>query len=100
MLNNDKEEVIHTVNSCGNKSSTDCNGITMKLLKNMIKCISEPVTHICNLSFKYGIFPQKMKIVIKLSLIKSGEKNLFINYRPISLLPQLSKILEKLFNST
>ena len=38
-----------------------------------------------------------MKIVIP--LYKSGEKNVFTNYRPISLLTQFSKILEKLYNN-
>ena len=95
----DKEEVIRTINSCGNKSLTDCKGVTTKIVKNVIKCISESVTHICNLPFKYGVFPHKMKIAKILPLFKSGEKPLFINYLPISLLPQVSKIQEKLFNS-
>ena len=97
----DKEEVICTVNSCGNKYLTDCDDITMSLVKNVIEHISEPMTHIqvCNLSFKCGVFPHKMKTAKLIPLYKSGEKHLFINYRPISLLPQFSKILEKLFNS-
>ena len=39
-----------------------------------------------------------MKIAKVVPLFKSGEKNVFTNYRPISLLPQLSNILEKLYN--
>ena len=39
-----------------------------------------------------------MKVAKVIPLYKSGEKNLFNNYRPVSLLPQFSKILEKLFN--
>ena len=31
-------------------------------------------------------------------LYKAGDKNVFNNYRPVSLLPQYSKVLEKLFN--
>ena len=38
-----------------------------------------------------------MKIAKVVPLFKSGEKNVFTNYRPISLLPQFSKILEKLY---
>ena len=55
----DKEEVIRTVNSCGNKYSADCNDIMTSLVKNVIECISEPMTHICNLPFKLGVFPLK-----------------------------------------
>ena len=41
----------------------------------------------------------KMKIAKVIQLYKSGEKNVFTNYRPISLLPQFSKIMEKLYNN-
>ena len=39
-----------------------------------------------------------MKIAKVVPLFKSGGKNVFTNFRPISLLPQFSKILEKLYN--
>ena len=51
-----------------------------------------------HLSFQTGVFPDKMKIAKVVPLFKSGEKNVFTNYRPTSLLPQFSKILEKLYN--
>ena len=40
-----------------------------------------------------------MKIAKVIPLYKSGNKHHFTNYRPVSLLPQFSKILEKLFNN-
>ena len=40
-----------------------------------------------------------MKIAEVIPLYKSGNKHHFTNYRPVSLLPQFSKILEKLFNN-
>ena len=40
-----------------------------------------------------------MKIARVISLYKAGEKDLFTNYRPVSLLPQFSKILEKIYYS-
>ena len=39
-----------------------------------------------------------MKIARVIPIFKGGEKNVFTNYRPVSLLPQFSKILEKLFD--
>ena len=71
----------------------------MSLVKNLIECISEPVIHICNLSLKHGVFPHTRKIAKAIPLFKSGEKHLSTNDRPISLLPQFTKMLEKRFNS-
>ena len=42
-------------------------------------------------------FQIKLKVAKIVLLFKAGEKNLYTNYRPISLLPQFSKIIEKLF---
>ena len=68
----------------------------MSLFKKVISKIGK---HICNVSFQTGVFPNKMKIPKVIPLYKSGEKNVFTNYRPISLLPQFSKILDKLYNN-
>ncbi len=42
-----------------------------------------------------GIFPDKLKIAKVLPLFKKDDENLFTNYRPISLLPTISKVFEK-----
>ncbi|XP_013867620.1 RNA-directed DNA polymerase from mobile element jockey [Austrofundulus limnaeus] len=93
-----EKEVIETVFKCANKTSTDCDDIDMFVLKKVIEGISKPLTYISNLSFQTGTFPNKMKIAKVVPLFKTGNKHLFTNYRPVSLLPQFSKILEKLFN--
>ena len=59
----------------------------------------KPLTYIGNRSFKTGVFPNKMKIAMVVPIYKADNKSVFNNYRPISLLPQFSKILEKLFNA-
>ena len=46
----------------------------------------------------YGVFPDNMKVAKVVPLFKAGDRSVFSNYRPISLLSQFSKILEKLFN--
>ena len=40
-----------------------------------------------------------MKITRVIPLYKAGDKNVFTNYRPVSILSQFSKILEKVFNN-
>ena len=64
------------------------------------KCISDyvaiPLTRLINLSFSHGIFPNDLKVALVSPLYKATDPMIFGNYRPISLLPLLSKIFEKL----
>jgi hypothetical protein len=94
-----KDEILKMVSNFNNKNSYDKkNNISMCLIKQVIPLIVSPLTYICNKSFEEGVFPDSMKIAKVLPLFKSGKDRELTNYRPISLLPQISKILEKLFN--
>ena len=92
-----KQDIVNTVNKFSNKTSKDCNDINMVLLKKVITCVANPFTFICNKSLEEGVFPDEMKCAKVIPLFKSGAKDEFTNYRPVSLLPQFSKILEKIF---
>ena len=52
--------------------------------------------HICNLSFKRGVFPMQLKIANVVPLYKTGNEHVFSNYRPVLVLPVFSKLLERL----
>ena len=52
--------------------------------------------HRCNLSLTYGKVPHDMKIGKIIPVLKKGDPHIFSNYRPITLLPCISKLLEKL----
>ena len=82
----DENEVIRVVESCKNKSSTDAEGLSMNIVKHIITSIITPLTRIFNTSFKTA------KVI---PVFKLGIKEDCSNYRPISLLPQFSKILDK-----
>ena len=70
-------------------------GIKSDTLKLSVQHICEPLAHVCNMSLMQGVFPQELKLANVLPLYKSGDPQLFNNYRPVSLLPTLSKVLEK-----
>ena len=95
----DENEAITVVNSFNSKTSIDSEGLNVILVKSIIGSIVKPVTHICNSSLLSGIFPDRMKIAKIIPLFKSGIKTEINNDRPISLLPQFSKILEKIYNN-
>ena len=70
--------------------------IGASLVKSVSSSIIKPLTHIFNLSLQSGEVPTDLKIAKVIPLHKSGDPRLFNNYRPISILPCFSKILEKL----
>ena len=61
--------------------------------------ISEQLADLFNLSFTTGTFLTLLKTTKVIPLHKKDSKSNFTNYRPISLLPSLDKILEKLVHS-
>ena len=71
----------------------------MEILKHVMPNIVKPFTYICNKSFIEGCFPDKMKISMIVPVFKAGDKSSLNNYAPISVLPQFSKIIKKLFES-
>ena len=76
------------------KSSGDDN-IGNSLLKNIINVIKYPLCVVINKSILSGIFPDLMKRAKVVPLFKSGDRSCTDNYRPISLLPVISKVLER-----
>ena len=71
--------------------------IPISIIKKSIQIIADPLAHIINLSISHGIVPDQMKIARVIPLFKAGDRSLFTNYRPISILPSFSKFLERLF---
>jgi hypothetical protein len=88
--------IVNTIQSFISKTSTDIDGLSTKLLKAIAVEISQPLSHIFNLSISTGVFPEKFKVSRTVPIFKAGNTELCDNYRPISLLSSLSKILEKL----
>ena len=82
------------------KSSTDANGISTIILKTIKYQIAEPLSHLFTLSVTTGVFPSKLKISRTIPIFKAGEHTCCVNYRPISLLSSISKILEKVVANT
>ena len=79
-------------------ASCDLDPFPTRLLKNYIDDLIVPITAIINLSMREGVVPPGFKQALVTPLIKKKTlcRNAFKNYRPISNLSFLSKILEKI----
>ena len=91
----DAAEVVSIVSDLQSKWSAGVDCIPTSIMKSSIIYIAEPISKIVNQSFQKGTCPDKLKIAKICPIFKSGEKNIFSNYRPISILPSFSKIFEK-----
>lgn len=70
--------------------------IDSKILKAIYPDIIKPLLYILNLSLDQGVVPVELKIAKITPFYKEDAPAVFNNYRPISVLPALSKVLEKL----
>ena len=86
-------KIIMSLN--GNKTCVD-DGIRPAHLKQCVSSLKDPITHVLNTSLRTSIVPQKLKIAKVIPIYKKDERTDPSNYRPISLLSILDKILEKL----
>lgn len=98
LLETDEYEVFVLIQGLKNDCAVGLDGIPTRLLKQSAPVLSPIINHICNLCLSTGKFPQIFKTSIITPVHKSGSRDSVNNYRPISILPVISKILEKIIN--
>ena len=79
------------------KASADgWDSLKPSIIKNIKEYVKLPLAHICNLSFRTGVFPTGLKLANVAPVFKANDKLTFTNYRPVSFLPVFSKLVERL----
>ena len=92
-------EVLMIINKLKNKNSSGVDEISNKLLKSIGTELSKPLTIIINQCLLTGIFLGLLKIAKVKPLFKRGDVCQLNNYRPISLLPTIFKVFERVIYS-
>lgn len=87
-------EVIKIVKNFKASSSPDIYGVSCKILKAVIDDIAAPFCVAINTCLREGVFPDSLKIARTVPIHKKGNIEELANYRPISVLPIMSKVLE------
>ncbi|XP_057294623.1 uncharacterized protein LOC130623152 [Hydractinia symbiolongicarpus] len=88
-------ETMKHLQSLKRKKSVGLDDLPSWLLKDCMEVIASPLTYIINMSFETSTFPSDWKRTKVLPLFKSGAKSSVNNYRPISVIPAISKVIEK-----
>ena len=92
-------EVYNLIHSLGLRRAAGNDGIDSYFIRISCDVITPYITQLYSLSFDFGIYPECLKTAKIIPIFKAGLKTEVNNYRPISLLSNFSKILEKLIYS-
>jgi hypothetical protein len=90
-----EQEVIDMLCTLNANKAVSPDIISNRMLVSVKKEISKPLCSLFNKSLREKVFPSDWKIVHVIPLFKNGDKSLPSNYRPMSLLSCVSKVLEK-----
>ena len=93
------QEVENCINSLSNRKASGPYSLPINILKLLKTDISIPISNIINVSFSTGCFPSSLKISKVIPVFKKGSPVEVSNYRPISLLSNIEKIIEKIMYS-
>ena len=93
----DITEISNIIDNIG-KTAPGMDGLTGRILNLLSPAIVRPLVHLTNLCFLEGKFPDNLKGALVVPIFKSGDKTLPQNYRPISLISNVSKIIERVLH--
>ena len=88
--------VYHLLHGLSSNKATGVDKISSKIIKIAAPAISDSLTYIFNQAITLSLFPHEWKTARVIPLYKNGQRNLPGNYRPISVLPVISKIMEQI----
>lgn len=98
LLDTDEEEIESIILDLRTECAIGYDGIPTQFIKLFRYKFIPVLVHICNLSLASGVFPSSFKVALVHPIPKAGPSGCFSDFRPISVLSTLSKILEKVIN--
>ena len=94
-----EEEVLKFCNEIDMNISSCISDVSSRVIKDAFIILITKITFLINCSLKLGIFPDMWKLANVIPLYKGGNRNVVENFRPVSLLPLPTKIIEKIVHN-
>lgn len=91
-----KYEVLTVIKNMKSSSTVGVDNMCSKMVKFIANETVHPLVYSINLSLLHGVVPRLTNISKIIPIYKSDNKNILENYRPISILPTFSKVLERI----
>ena len=95
LSNTSEEKVLKIMTNIEIFKAAGVDKLSGRFLKDGANILAKPISTLCNLSTSQGVFPNACKVAKLEPIFKKGKKTDPSNYRPISLLPSISKIIER-----
>ncbi|MBY0580901.1 MAG: hypothetical protein K2P53_04385 [Rickettsiales bacterium] len=90
------KELEDSIKKLNTNKATGYDSISASIIKDCYGFMKDVLLDIFSKSLNTGVFPDKLKIATITPIFKTGDESLITNYRPISVLPVFSKILERI----
>ena len=98
LSNASNEEVLKIIANIESSKAAEVDKPSGRFLKDGVNILAKLISALCNLSISQVVFPNACKLAKLKPIFKNGKKTDPSNYRPISLLPSISKIIERVIH--
>ena len=96
--NTSEERVLKIMTNIESCRTAGVDKFPDRSLKGGANILAKPISALCSLSISQGVFPSACKVAKRKPIFKKGKKIGSSNYRPVSLRPSFSKIIERVIH--
>ena len=92
-----ENEIFNAIMKEKSNKASGYDDTSIYVVKYTADILCKPLSFMFNTSLEMGIFPDSLKVAKVIPIYRSGDRDIFSNYKPISVLCTFSKLLEKIF---
>ena len=98
LSNTSEEKLSKIMTNIESSKAAGVHKLSGRFIRDGASILAKSIAALCNLSISQGVFPNACKVAKLKPIFKKGKKTDPSNYRPISLLPSILKITERVIH--